>query len=125
MIFSLVCQNGSSSVSSLDTFNQKVHKSISPVLALVVFVCGMAVLGKAQTAAYNGGVTSTINSSFSIPMGVTTDSSGNLFVADNLANTSSATIYKLSRTGPGAYGSPVALPGPVGGYLCPASITEP
>jgi hypothetical protein len=79
----------------------------------------MAASVHAQTAVYNGGITTTINSTvFVLPMGVTTDSSGNVFVADN---GTTPTVYEMKRTGPGTYSAPVALPG---GFTCTAASTE-
>jgi DNA-binding beta-propeller fold protein YncE len=94
-----------------------------PVLALVVFVSGVAASVHAQTAVYNGGVTSTINSNFLIPMGVTTDSAGNIFAVDNDPSTGTATVYKMVRSGPGVYGSRTAV-GSVSGSACPGTISE-
>ena len=62
-------------------------------------------------------------------MGVTTDASGNLFVADNgmtpnacNGNTSAPSVCEMKRTGPGVYGNPIPLPG---GFTCPATVSEP
>ncbi len=92
---------------------------------VLVFLCGLAASLQAQTALFNGGLTTTINASLNGPMGVTTDASGNMFVADNNTSTNTATVYKLTRNGPGNYGTPVALPAPAGGFICPAAVTEP
>jgi len=78
MIVSPGCQNSNSSASSLPSFGQPC-KWTFPVLALLASLCGMATSVHAQTAVYNGGITTTINSTvFVLPMGVTTDSSGNV-----------------------------------------------
>ena len=121
MNVSLGCQNSNSSVSRLRSFDQKRRKWASPVLALLALLSGVAASVHAQTAVYNGGIMSTINSNFLLPMSVTEDQNGNLFVADNDYTNGTATIYKMTRTSPGVYGTPTALPGPAGGYVCPGS----
>ncbi|HVT96129.1 MAG TPA: hypothetical protein VHE33_01395, partial [Acidobacteriaceae bacterium] len=116
-------QNRSVSVRSLQPLDHRSNAWTIRVLALLALLFGTvaAVKVHAQTAVYNGGITSTLNSNFLLPMSVTEDSSGNLFVADNDYNNATATVYKMTRTGPGTYGAPTALPGPAGGYLCPGA----
>jgi DNA-binding beta-propeller fold protein YncE len=122
----LGCQHANSSASRLGSFDQKPSQWTMPVLALLVLLCGMTAAVQAQTAVYNGGITSTINSTtFAGPMGVTTDSSGDIFVADNNFAANTATVYEMTYTaGTGTYSAPLALPGPVGGFLCPAAMSE-
>ncbi|HVT97616.1 MAG TPA: Ig-like domain repeat protein, partial [Acidobacteriaceae bacterium] len=95
------------------------------VASALILLCAWATSLHAQTAAFNGGITTTINASFKGPMGVTTDPNGNIFVADNNTSTNTATVYEMTRNGPGSYGSPVALPSPAGGFVCPSPVTEP
>jgi streptogramin lyase len=95
------------------------------VWAFLILLCGITASLYGQTAAYNAGAMVTVNTSFKGPMGVTTDANGNMFVADNTPEKNTATVYELTRTAPGVYGTPVALPSPAGGFICPASITEP
>ncbi len=123
MNVSLGCQDSNSFVSRLRSFNQERRRWTLPVLALLALLCGMVAPAHAQTAVYNGGITSLIDSNFLLPMSVTEDQSGNLFVADNNYANGTATVYKMTRTSPGVYGTPTALPGPAGGYVCPASGT--
>ncbi|MGA7522641.1 MAG: hypothetical protein WBW84_09165 [Acidobacteriaceae bacterium] len=103
-----------------------------PVLAMLAVLWGMAAPVHAQTAVYSGS-TSTIDSTdFGGPMGITTDASGNLFVADNgtkangcNGNSGLPTVCELKLTAPGTYSAPIPLGRPVGGFVCPKSITEP
>ncbi|HVT97805.1 MAG TPA: choice-of-anchor D domain-containing protein [Acidobacteriaceae bacterium] len=99
-----------------------------PVLALLGLLCGMTASLHAQTASFSGSTT-TIATDFDGPMGVTTDASGNLFVADNgmtpnacNGNTARPAVCELKRTGPGSYSAPIPLPS---GFTCPATVTEP
>jgi len=117
---SLGCQNASLFASRLRSLARNPAQWTLIVLGVLgLLLCGMSASVHAQTAVYNGGITSTIDSTdFALPMGVTTDASGNLFVADN---GSTPTVYEMKRTGKGIYGSPVALPG---GFICTASISE-
>ncbi|MFZ0631600.1 MAG: Ig-like domain repeat protein [Acidobacteriaceae bacterium] len=116
-----VCQNAHSLSSRLPFTARKSSKFAMPLLALLALLCGMTASLHAQSAFYNGGTMSTISSSFAGPMGVTTDANGNVFVADNNPSpTNTGTMYEIP------YGSttPTALPGPTGGFLCPATVSE-
>jgi hypothetical protein len=121
----LGCQHASSSASRLGSFNQKLSQWTMPVLVLLVLLCGMTASVQAQSAVYNGGITSTINSTFAGPLGVTTDSSGDIYVTDNNSATNTATVYKMTYTASThTYGAPQSLPGPAGGFPCPATVSE-
>jgi streptogramin lyase len=119
-------------VSSLDrprAFALTPHSWTLPILAVLALLCGMSASLRAQTASFSGS-TSTIDSSdFAGPMGVTTDASGNVFVADNAmtpnacnGNTARPSVCELPRTGPGTYSAPIPLPS---GFTCPSSVSEP
>ncbi|HEY5212674.1 MAG TPA: hypothetical protein VIJ38_06605, partial [Acidobacteriaceae bacterium] len=119
-------QHARSSGSRRRSFDQEPSQWAMAVLALLVLLCGMTAAVQAQTAVYNGGSTSTISSAFAGPMGVTTDSSGDIFVADNNFAANTATVYEMTYTaGTGTYSVSQPLPGPVSGFPCPATITEP
>jgi streptogramin lyase len=118
-----------SSPACLHTFASTPLKRILPVLVLLALLCGMSASGRAQTASFSGSTKTIDSTSFDGPMGVTTDASGNLFVADNgttpnacNGNTALPTVCELKRTGPGAYSAPIPLPG---GFTCPATVSEP
>ena len=88
------------------------------VLALLALLCGVGASVQAQTASFSG-VTNVFNTSpahFTSAEGITTDASGNLFIAVN--DGTAWNVYEMKRTGPGAYSAPVALPTPAGGYGC-------
>lgn len=99
------------------SFRHETKKSMS-VLALLVLLCGMGASAPAQTASFSG-VTSVFNTSpahFTSAEGITTDASGNLFIAVN--DGTAWNVYEMRRTGPGVYSAPVVLPAPAGGYGC-------
>ncbi|MGA7521765.1 MAG: choice-of-anchor D domain-containing protein [Acidobacteriaceae bacterium] len=83
------------------------------VLALLALLCGMGASAHAQTAAFIGSTSAIDATDFTGPQGITTDASGNVFVADALKQA----VYEMMRTGPGAYSAPVALPSPASGYV--------
>lgn len=119
----LACKTAASTSIRFANVDRKLSRKLA-IPALLAILCAIGVSVHAQTVSFNGS-TITINSTFAGPMGITTDASGNVFIADNDSATETATVYELMRTGPGTYGTPAALPGPVGGYICPAAITEP
>ena len=120
----LGCQHASSSANRLGSFDRKPSQWTMPVLVLLVLLCGITAAVQAQNAVYNGGITSTINSTFAGPMGVTTDSSGDIFVADNNSATNTATVYLMTYYAGAGYAAPRPLPGPAGGFPCPATVSE-
>jgi streptogramin lyase len=123
------CRKAVSSPDSLRAFASKPLKRTLPVLVLLALLCGMSSSLRAQTASFSGSTKTIDSTDFDGPMGVTTDASGNLFVADNgttpnacNGNTARPAVCELPRTGPGAYSAPIPLPS---GFTCPATVTEP
>ncbi len=116
-----VCQNAPSS--AIRPSSHAKIRYMVPVLAVLALLCGMTASLQAQAASYSG-ITSAIDTTdFAGPQGITTDATGtHLFIADN-SPTGTATVYEMTRTGPGAYGNLTALPAPAAPYTCPASIT--
>jgi large repetitive protein len=119
----LGCQHASPSAGRLGSFDRKPSQWTMHVQVLLVLLCSLTAAVHAQSAVYNGGSTSTISSAFTGPLGVTTDSSGDIFVADNDFFHNTAAVYEMTYTA-GTYSSPQLLPSPVSGFPCPAAMSE-
>jgi len=122
------CQHAGPSARRLRASDRKPNTLTLPVLALLTLLFGMSASLRAQTASFSGSTT-TVTADLNGPMGVTTDASGNVFVADNgttpnacNGNTARPSVCELPRIAPGVYGAPIALPS---GFTCPATVTEP
>ncbi len=105
------CQNAPSSARLCS--RQITNKYTMTVLALLTLLCGMSASVHAQTASYSGSTSAFDTTDFAGPQGIATDASGNVFIADNGAPPA---VYEMTRTGPGAYSTPVALPAPASAY---------
>ena len=108
------CNDAWSSQSLHNSLNRQSKKwIIAAFLLLLALVLGAGNPAAAQTASYSGVMTAIDTTHFSGPQGIATDTSGNVFIADD----GTETVYEMTRTGPSAYSAPVALPKPAGGYV--------
>ena len=110
------CQNARSSAIRRCSFLPTTNKHAMSVLALMALLCGMGASVHAQTAAYSGSTSAFDTTDFTNPQGIATDAAGDVFIANNAAT---PTVYEFTRTGPGAYSAPVALPNPTPAYVSP------
>ncbi|HVT97273.1 MAG TPA: hypothetical protein VHE33_07170, partial [Acidobacteriaceae bacterium] len=86
-------------------------------LALLALLWVLTASIHAQTASFSGSTTVFDSSHFAAAEGITTDASGNLFIAAT-PDHSVWNVYEMQRISPGVYSAPVALPTPSGGYGC-------
>jgi sugar lactone lactonase YvrE len=114
MIINFGCQNARSSTNRLHSFGHSSNKFKMPVVALLAVLCGIGASVEAQTASYSGSTSAFDTTHFTNPQGIATDAAGDVFIANNA---SPSTVYEFTRTAPGVYSAPVALPNPSPNYV--------
>jgi sugar lactone lactonase YvrE len=114
MIINFGCQNARSSTNRLHSFGHSSNKFKMPVVALLAVLCGIGASVEAQTASYSGSTSAFDTTHFTNPQGIATDAAGDVFIANNA---SPSTVYEFTRTAPGVYSAPVALPNPSLNYV--------